>query len=100
MTDEERAQIAAVLGPITRAEWQEFFETDVGAGLERKLDAVRDALKAADQIAIGPRRKPHEDLIDLLGYRLLVDDNGGRWLRESLLRRVGARAWSRLFAAY
>jgi superfamily II DNA or RNA helicase len=100
MDAEERAQIEQVLGRISREDWDEFLESDDGARVGGRLEAVRAALRASGSLPLGAPRRPIPEVIDLLGHRLLSDDAMGPWLRQRILQTLPATRYAKLEARY
>lgn len=96
-----RATAEAVLSRISRDEWNELFsDTDFGAELYVRLEAVRAALAGAGLLPLGAKRKPIAELLDLRGDQLLDSDDLGPWIRERLLRALPETKWAKLVQHY
>lgn len=82
----ERKQVIRALRRIPVAEWRALLEED---------PSFHQAISAARQLAprLGPPGKPVDEVIDLLGHRIVQD-----WrVRRLLLRSLPKRAWASLF---
>jgi len=101
MDRDARLQAESVLARISRDEWNDLFsDTEFGADLYLRLEAVRDALGGAGLLPLGAKRKPVQELLDLRGDQLLNNDDLGPWIRERLLRTMPETKWAKLVEHY
>lgn len=100
MNADERDAILSALNRIPTSAWNAFLDTDSAAGLRARRDETRQALAALNHSSRESARRYAEDLIDVLGYRLLGDKTVGPWVREQLLRDLAATKWNRLAERY
>lgn len=96
-----RAQAESVLARISRDEWLSLFDdTELGADLRVRLEAVRHALAGANLLPRGARSRPIAEILDLRGDRILSDDDLGPWIRERLIRAMPETKWRNLVEYY
>lgn len=99
MNQEEREQAARVLTAITHAAWGQFLTSVGGSDLRRRIDIARAALvQAGVAEASSAGQKPVQQVLDLLGDRLLGD--GGPSLRALIIRSLSGKKWEQLREAY
>lgn len=100
MEQGDRELLERVLRRIPSAAWDEFLATADGRRLGRRLQAVGDALSGGSPTGARVTTATSARAAQLLGYGFMQDPRCGPWVREQLLRRASARAWSRLLEAY
>lgn len=100
MNKEDREQIEKVLSRIPREAWEELLRSEGGQELSQRREAVRGALRAMGKLPLGAPSRPTQDVIDLLGHRLLSDRTLGEWIRHQLLLALSEAKWDALAGRY
>lgn len=100
MDPEDKNRVEAALSRISRDAWEQFLGSDEGRELAERLRVVRAALHAMGKLPPGAPPRPTQDLIELLGHRLLSDTTVGPWVRRQLLLTMAPGKWVRLAVRY
>ncbi len=100
MLDEDREQIEKALSRIPREAWEALLRSEEGQELARRREAVRGTLRSMGKLPLGAPSRPTQDVIDLLGHRLLSDRTLGEWIRHQLLLALPEAKWDRLADRY
>jgi len=96
----ERQAVDTVLARISREEWNTFLDSPAGSGFAERLETVRASLRVLGEAPLGAPAKPVAETIELLGYRLLSDQEANPWLRTAMLRSMPPGRWRKLKAFY
>lgn len=96
----DRDELEKVLRRIPTATWQEFFTTEGGHRLRRRLHAIDQAVDGLATTSATGKVPMAVRIVQLLGYGVMQNPECGPWIREQLLRRASVSAWARLVAAY
>lgn len=100
MDQDEREQIERVLRRIPHAAWQGLLARPEGAVLAHRRSTVRACLRDLGRLPHGAPAGPVNDVIDLLGQRLLSDPSLGWFLRHQLLLSLPSSKWNLLAERY